>query len=66
MSPEDVVHHEDTHRYIAGLEQLARLFGQPTDEERPPTPDAEDATPERIDDAELEAEVAELEDELEI
>jgi DNA-binding MarR family transcriptional regulator len=58
-------HREALRRYVAGLDQLDRMFTQPTDKGRPPTSDTEDAFPERIDDAEIEHELAELEDELE-
>lgn len=56
-------HREDLQRYVAGLDQLNRMFNQP-DESHPSTPDAENA-PETIDDAAVEAEVTALEDELE-
>ena len=55
---------ETLRRYVASLDQLDRMFSQPADSGHPPTPKAEDAPPERIDDAEVERELAELEDEL--
>lgn len=55
-------HREDLRRYVAGLDQLDRMFSQPPDESHPSTPDAENA-PETIDDAAVEAEVTALEDE---
>lgn len=51
-------------RYVAGLDQLDRMFTHPTNEGRPSTPDPEGAPSERIDDAEDEREPAELQDEL--
>jgi hypothetical protein len=58
-------HREDLRRYVAGLDQLDRMFSPPTDEDRPPTPDAEATPPKSIDDAAVAAELAELEGELE-
>ena len=55
---------EPLRRYVAGLDQLDRMFTQPSSEGRPPTPDAEGAPPDRIDDAVVERELADLEDEL--
>ena len=56
---------ETLRRYIARLGQLDRMFSHPTDSGQPSTPDTEGASPERIDEAEIERELAELEDELE-
>ena len=56
---------EALRRYVASLNQLERMFSRPTDSSHPPAPDAEGASPEPIDDAEIERELAELEDELE-
>jgi hypothetical protein len=55
---------EPLRRYVAGLDQLDRMFTQPSNEGRPPTPDAEGAPPDRIDDAVVERELADLENEL--
>ncbi|EMA55877.1 MarR family transcriptional regulator [Halococcus salifodinae] len=55
---------ESLRRYVASLDQLDRMFTQPTDNDRPSASDTEDVPPERIDDAEIERELAELEDEL--
>jgi hypothetical protein len=58
-------HREDLRRYVAGLDQLDRMFSHPPDEGPPPTSDTEDAPPKSIDDAAVEAELADLEAELE-
>ena len=55
---------ETLRRYLVSLGQLDRMFSQSTDSGHPPTPDTVGASPERIDDAEVERELAELEDEL--
>lgn len=55
-------HREDLRRYVAALDQLDRLFDR-DDDPRPGTSDREATEP--VDDAELEAELDELEDDLE-
>jgi DNA-binding MarR family transcriptional regulator len=55
---------ERLRRYVASLDQLDRMFTPPTDKGQPSASDTESAPPERIDDAEIERELAELEDEL--
>ena len=64
-SSHDLDQRETFRRYLASLDQLDRMFSRPTDSSQPSTPDAEGTTPERIDEAEIERELAELEDELE-
>ena len=56
---------EALRRYVASLDQLDRLFTQPTDEDHPPTSDTEGAPPDGRDDAAVERELAALEDDLE-
>lgn len=51
---------EDLHRYVASLDQLDRMFRQPTEERSTP----EGTTVETIDEAEVEAEVTELQNDL--
>lgn len=57
---------EDLRRYVASLEQLDRLFSQPTDEndDPSPAPDVTNGASEKIDEASIDAELDELEDEL--
>lgn len=58
-------HREDLRRYVAGLDQLERMFGEPAADGRAEAPDDEDNPPESIDDDAVEAELDELESELE-
>jgi DNA-binding PadR family transcriptional regulator len=56
-------HQERLRRYVAGLDQLDRLFNHPSDTDHPSTRDAEGAPPNRIDEADLDRELVELDDE---
>jgi hypothetical protein len=56
---------ETLRRYVAGLDQLDRMFSHPANKGHSPDPDTEGASPEPINDAEVERELAELEDEIE-
>ncbi|WP_152529766.1 hypothetical protein [Candidatus Halobonum tyrrellensis] len=51
-------------RHAASLRQLHRMFNEPPEATCTPSPDTESAPTRNMDDAELEAELAELEAEL--
>ncbi|MCU4742195.1 helix-turn-helix domain-containing protein [Natronoglomus mannanivorans] len=56
---------EDLRRYVASLDQLNRMFSHSTRESPHPRSDVEGTASDGINDAEIEAEIAELEAELE-
>jgi DNA-binding PadR family transcriptional regulator len=55
---------ETLRRYVAGLDQLDRMFTQQRENDRSPTSGAKEGSTELIDDAEVECKLEELEDEL--
>lgn len=58
-------HREDLRRYVAGLDQVGRMFGEPAAEGPQEVPDDEDERPGSVDDDAIEDELEELESELE-
>lgn len=56
---------EELQRYVGSLDQLDRMFTEPSGQDHPSTSETEGASPERIDDTGIERELAALEDELE-